>query len=71
MNLQHYNQNYTREQIVAFLQTIQDCVRESRFVISKNENRQENINFINEYNFTSKKQKEILLKIAPEDFKKW
>ena len=64
----YYNQNYTREQIVLVLQTIQDCVRENRFYISKNENRQENIDFINEYNLTSKKQKEILLQIAPEDF---
>lgn len=64
----HYNQNYTREQIVTVLDVIQDCVRESRFIISKNENRQENIDFINEYNISSKKQKEILLKIEPEDF---
>lgn len=64
----HYNQNYTKEQIAVVLQIIQDCVRESRFSISKNENRQENIDFINEYNLTSKKQKEILLKIEPEDF---
>lgn len=33
-----------------------------------NENRQENIDFINEYNLISKKQSEILLKIEPEDF---
>jgi hypothetical protein len=65
---QHYNQNYTREQIVAVLQTIQDCVRMSQFIISQNENRQENIDFIKEYNLTSKKQKELLLKIEPEDF---
>jgi hypothetical protein len=64
----HYDHNYTREQIVTILQTIQDCVRESRFIISKNENRQENIDFINEYNLSNKKQKEILLKIVPEDF---
>ena len=64
----HYNQNYTREQISTVLQIIQDCVRESRFYISKNENRQENIDFINEYNLSSNKQKEILLKIMPEDF---
>ena len=64
----HYNQNYTIKQITAVLLTIQDCVRESRFIISKNKNRQENIDFINEYNLSSKKQKEILLKIKPEDF---
>lgn len=64
----YYDQNYTREQLVAILQTIQDCIRESRFIISKGANRQENIDFINEYNLHSEKQKEILLKIVPEDF---
>ncbi|MHB8124996.1 MAG: hypothetical protein ACYDEJ_05010 [Desulfitobacteriaceae bacterium] len=64
----YYNQNYTREQIVTVLDAIQDYVRESRFVISKYENRQDNIDFINEYNLSSKKQKEILLKIEPKDF---
>lgn len=48
-----YNQNYTREQIDVILAMIQDCIRESRFIISKNENRQENIDFINEYNLNS------------------
>ena len=64
----HYNQNYTREQIIEILQIIQDCVREGRFIISKNENRQENIDFINEYHLTGKKQREILLQIVREDF---
>jgi hypothetical protein len=64
----HYNQNYTREQISAVLQIIHDCVGKIRFIISKNEQRQENINFISEYNLTSKRQKEILLKIKPDDF---
>jgi len=64
----HYNQDYTQEQVAAILESIQDCVRENRFYISKNENRQENIAFINEYNLTSNKQKAILLKIEPEDF---
>jgi hypothetical protein len=64
----HYNQNYSREQIAAILVTIQDCVREGRFIISKNENRQENVDFINEYNLSSRRQKEILLKIKLEDF---
>ena len=65
---QHYNQNYSREQIAEILAMIQDCVREGRFIISKNENRQENIDFINEYNLSSRRQKEILLKIEAEDF---
>ena len=64
----YYNQNYTKEQVEAVLLIIQDCVREGRFSISKNANRQENIDFINEYNMTSKRQQEVLLKIEPEDF---
>ncbi|HBR29085.1 MAG TPA: hypothetical protein DD734_04885 [Firmicutes bacterium] len=65
---QHYNQNYSREQIVVILATIQDCIREDKFIISKNENRQENIDFISEYNLNNRRQKGILLKIQPEDF---
>ncbi len=65
---QHYNQNYTKEQICSVLDAIKDCVRENRYSISKNENRQENIDFIQQYNLTSRKQSEILLKIEPEDF---
>jgi len=65
---QHYNQDYTKEQVITVLQTIQDCVRKNRFYISKNENRQENRDFITEYNLTNEKQKKILLQIVPEDF---
>jgi hypothetical protein len=65
---QHYNQDYTKEQVITVLQTIQDCVRKNRFYISKNENRQENRNFITQYNLTNEKQKKILLQIVPEDF---
>lgn len=65
---QHHDQNYARENICTILDKIKDCVRENRFYISKNENRRENIDFINEYNLNSRKQSEILLKIEPEDF---
>lgn len=64
----YYNQNYTKEQITDVLQTIQDCIREDRFIISMNEKRQDNINFEAEYNLNSRKKKEILLKIKTEDF---
>lgn len=65
---QYYNQNYTREQIDDILQTIQDCVKSNHYIIAKNENRLENIEFINNYNLNSTKQKDILLKIKVEDF---
>lgn len=64
----HYNQNYTREEIEAILAKIKACVGQGRFVISQNENRQENIDFINAYNIRSDKQRSILMQIETEDF---
>ena len=67
MNL-HYNQNHTKEHIVSVLNDIHECILDNRYVISINENRRENIEFIREYNLNSKKQKAILLNIKAEDF---
>lgn len=64
----HYNQNHTREEINAILAKIKSCVEKNRYTISLNENRQENIDFINEYNIRSDKQKSILMQIETEDF---
>lgn len=64
----HYNQNYTREQIDAILNKIKDCVVNNKYTIALNENRQENVDFINEYNIRSDKQKSILLQLSTEDF---
>lgn len=65
---QRYNISYTWDQINKILDCIKKCVNENRFIISKNENRQENIDFINAYNLNAKKQKEILLGLRTEDF---
>lgn len=64
----YYNQNYTREEIENVLNKIKGCVGEDRYTISLNENRQENIDFISEYNIRSHKQREILLQIKVDDF---
>jgi len=64
----HYNQNYTYEEVTAILEKIQDCIRENKYTIEKNKNRQENIDFINEYNISHSRQHSILLQIKPEDF---
>ena len=64
----HYNQNYTREEVDAILAKIKSCVEKGHYVISQNENRQENIDFINEYNIRSDKQRAILMQIKTEDF---
>jgi hypothetical protein len=64
----YYNQSYTREQIDAILDKIKDCVVTNKYTIALNENRQENVDFINEYNIRSDKQKSILLQLRTEDF---
>lgn len=64
----HYNQNYTRNEIDVVLEKIKSCVGNNKYTIALNENRQENIDFINEYNVRSNKQKDILLGIKTEDF---
>lgn len=65
---EHYDQRYSYGEIEILLKTIQDCIRENRYIIAKNENRQENIDFINIYNLTSTKRKTLLLNIVAEDF---
>ena len=64
----HYNQNYTKQEIDEILDKAKNCVYNNRYTISLNENRQENIDFINEYNIYSNKQKKILLQLKVEDF---
>lgn len=65
---QHYNQDYTHMQIESILKVIQDCIRCNRYIIAKNENRAENRYFIDNYHLSVSKQKDILLRIEPEDF---
>lgn len=64
----HYNQDYTREEIDIILDKIKSCVGNNKYTIALNENRQGNIDFINEYNIRSDKQKSILLQLKTEDF---
>lgn len=64
----YYNQNYTKEQISAVLQKIQECVSSGKYSVAQNENRAENTALIREYNLTSEKQRRILMQIEVEDF---
>lgn len=64
----HYNQNYSREEIKDILSKIKECISTGKYTISLNERRQENIDFINEYNIRSDRQKSILMQIEAEDF---
>lgn len=64
----HYNQNYSREEIKDILSKIKECISTGKYTISLNERRQENMDFINEYNIRSDRQKSILMQIEVEDF---
>ena len=64
----HYNQNYSREEIKDILSKIKECISNGKYTIFLNERRQENIDFINEYNIRSDRQKSILMQIEVEDF---
>ena len=64
----NYNQNYTKEDIENILFTIKECIECNKYTISFNQNRRENIAFVNDYNIRSDKQKTILLNIKVDDF---
>ena len=64
----HYNQNYSHEEIKDILSKIKECISTGKYTISLNERRQENMDFINEYNIRSDRQKSILMQIEVEDF---
>jgi len=65
---QHYNQNYTKNQISQVLTKIHRLVRNGKYIIAKNKNRTENNNLIHKYNLTTKKQQSIIMQIKPVDF---
>lgn len=65
---QYYNQNHTKAEIDVILEKIKSCVGNNKYTIALNENRQENIDFIDEYNIRGNKQKNILLQLKTEDF---
>lgn len=59
---------FTPEEIKKYLDDLRRLVLDGMYVISKNENRQENNDFIEEYKIDSKKEKEILLSLQFDDF---
>ena len=51
-----------------YLYKFRKCVLDGRYSISQNENRQENIGFIEDYKIDTKKEHEILLGLQFDDF---
>jgi len=60
--------DYNEEQIKNLVEIIKDCVRENRYTISLEDNKIENIQFIEEYNISEKKRIDILFNLDYRDF---
>ncbi|WP_347862479.1 hypothetical protein U0355_04775 [Salimicrobium sp. PL1-032A] len=60
--------DFSEEQIESYLDEFKDLIRKDRFSISLNSNRQENIEFMEDYNINTERAKEILLCLEVLDF---
>ena len=60
--------DFTPKQIKEYLFKLRKLVIEGKYSISQNDNRKENINFIEDYKINSDKEREILLSIEYDDF---
>lgn len=60
--------NLTPEDIKTYLRKFRKLIIDGKYTISQNNNRKENIDFIEDYKIDSKKEKEILLDIQYDDF---
>lgn len=59
--------NYTKEEIDEYLEKVKGLIKKNKFKIS-DVNRDKNVNFIQKYRLSSRKQKEMLLSIETLDF---
>jgi UDP-N-acetylglucosamine 2-epimerase len=60
--------DYSEEQIKNLIKIIKECVRENRYIISLEDNKVENIQFMQEYNINEKKRIDILFNLDYKDF---
>lgn len=68
MNEKVLLKNYTEMQIKNLIEIIKDCVMENRYTISIDDNKSENLQFIEEYNITENKCMDMLFKLDYKDF---
>ena len=59
--------NYTKEEINEYLENAKDLIKKNKFKIS-DVNREKNVDFIQKYHLSIRKQKEMLLLIETLDF---
>jgi hypothetical protein len=60
--------DHSPDDIKAYLEKFRKCILSGKYSISKNENRRDNIDFIEDYKVNTKKEQEILLGIQFDDF---
>jgi hypothetical protein len=60
--------DFTPDDIKKYLNDLRRAVLDGKYTISINENRKENMDFIEDYKIDSKKEKEILLSLQHDDF---
>lgn len=60
--------NFSEEQIEAYLRDFKQLVKDGSYSIELNENRTENVDFMEEYDISIEKAKNILLSIDVYDF---
>lgn len=58
----------TPEEIKIYLSKLTKAIIENKYIISKQNNRKENVDFIEDYSINTKKEKEILLGLQFDDF---
>ncbi|MDD2555780.1 MAG: hypothetical protein PHH05_05790 [Syntrophaceticus sp.] len=58
----------TPDEIKKYLGKFRKAILDGKYIISKGRNRQENVDFIEDYKIDTKKEKEILLGIQYDDF---
>jgi len=60
--------DYSAEQIKNLIKIIKDCVRENRYIVSLEDNKLENVQFMQEYNINEDKRINILFNLEYKDF---
>lgn len=60
--------DFKPDQIKEYLGKFRKCILDDKYIISQNNNRKENMNFIEDYKINSKKERAILLGLQFDDF---
>lgn len=58
----------TPKEVKTYLSKFRKAIIDNKYTIEQNENRKENVDFIEDYKITTKKEKEILLDLQFDDF---